>query len=442
MSATPPISRPGPVILPALNEPSSVKKDGELPEERLHLPQRVSPNPPYRSLRPLPLRNTHDGNSQPHPNSGQVSKSFKQHPRYLIPRNPLTIGTHHPNENPSPSIDSQSSGDSSDTILSLPNPTVGLFAPYPAPPPQPSTNYGSCASPTSTIDLTSRTSIATEYLFRQSTTSSSVIRLSDIPPFPPPWYPPPTEDSPRPQDDPCLRAAGLISPLNPFHSPGTNVSIIPPNIPNPRWTRVSLASSQAIPTSWGYDFKHHSILSKDTNIEKGDRLKIRTISMPRTASIVSALESPTLPLDKSIFKQDPTSSSARLFSEDASRADSISPVLSEAGQRQNTKDSFILQDHTSRKHDEKLYSKFLTKEIDVLPKPAATIDDKRSSFLKPPHSETGVVRDVEARSTTPLSLIDLIRSANELASSSEHGNTASRTGIASKSSQSDLCAAS
>ncbi|KAJ5559808.1 hypothetical protein N7513_002207 [Penicillium frequentans] len=437
---------------PSIRAPLS---DGQRPaketredlENRVHLPQLS----PYQPLRPLALRHFNHEIQRPLPDSGPLSNLVNHHPRYLVPRCPLTIGTEFPNGNPSPSIESQNSGSVSDTILSLPTPPVGSFPLSCAPPPHPFTEYGSCASPTSTIDVASRTSVATESLLRQSDTSSSIIRLSNIPPFSPPWHPPPSQDPPLPQDDPRLRAAGLVSPLNTFQGLEHNephISAGTRNIFNPGWTHISSASSQAIPSSWGYYFQQHNGSFKDTNFEKGNKSTIHSISKPHPASIVSNLDSPTLALENLIFKQDLTASSAIPHLQDATREDIIGHTLSEFDQEARIKKPSVLQQHITQQHDETVITKSLIKEVEALPKPMSTICvrkticERRLSVPKPAQIDAAAMRDTEARSATPLSLIDLIRSANDMASGLNHENNASWTDISGKSSEADFHAAS
>lgn len=431
-----PIYRPS-IRVPLRDGQRPATETREFVENRIHLSQ-VSP---YQPLRPLPLRHQDSEVQRPLPNSGPLSNLVNHHPRYLVPCCPLTIRTELPDGNPSPSIDSQNSGSGSDTILYLPTPPVGSFPLSRVPPPHPFTDSGSCASPRSTIDLASRTSVATESLFRQSTISSSTINLSNIPPFPPPWYPPPSQDPPLPQDDPRLRAAGLVSPLKTSHDPEHDeqqIFVVPQNIFNARWTRISRASSQAIPSSWGYDFPQHNGSFKDTNVEKGDRPMTYAISKPHPASMASTLNNSTLPFENVIFKRDPTASSAIRYLQDAPRADIISHTLSEFDQEANIKKPPVLQQHTTQQHDETVITEPLSKEVEALPKPMLTISticEKRLSVPKPAQFYAAAVNNTGTRSTTPLSLIDLMRSATDLASSLDHGNIASRTDVSGKSSE-------
>lgn len=431
-----PIYRPS-IRVPLRDGQRPATETREFVENRIHLPQ-VSP---YQPLRPPPLRHQDSEVQRPLPNSGPLSNLVNHHPRYLVPRCPLTIRTELPNGNPSPSIDSQNSGSGSDTILSLPTPPVGSFPLSHVPPPHPFTDSGSCASPRSTIDLASRTSVATESLFRQSTISSSTIHLSNIPPFPPPWCPPPSQDPPLPQDDPRLRAAGLVSPLKTSHDPEHNeqqIFVVPQNIFNARWTRISRASSQAIPSSWGYDFPQHNGSFKDTNVEKGDRPMTYAMSKPHPASMASTLNSSTLPLENVIFKRDPTASSAIRYLQDTPRADIISQTLSEFDQEANIKKPPVFQKHTTQQHDETVITESLIKEVEALPKPMPTIPtmcEKRLSVPKPAQFYEAAEHDIKTRSTTSLSLIDLMRSATDLASSLDHGNIASRIDVSGKSSE-------
>ncbi|KAJ5814187.1 uncharacterized protein N7503_000937 [Penicillium pulvis] len=431
----------GSIGVPFSNGQTPATETREFLENRIHLPQ-VSP---YQPLRPLPLRHLNYEIQRPLPGSAPLRNPVDHHPRYLMPRCPLTIGTELLNNSSSPTVESQNSGSGSDTILSLPTPPVGSFPFSQVQPPRPSTDHGYCASPTSTIDQTPRTSVATEYLFRQSTASSSIIRLSDISPFPPPWYPPPSQDPPLPQDDPRLRAAGLVSPLKTSHSPEHSeqrISVVPRNPFNPRWTRVSLASSQAIPSNWGYDFQQHNELFKDTNVEKGDKPMIFAISKPHPASMASTLDSPTLPLENLMFKRNATASPAIPYLQDAPRADIISHTLSEFDQEARIKKLSVLQQHTTQQDDETVIAESLVEETEALPKRMPTMREMRLSVHKPAQFDAVAVYDTDARSTTPLSLIGLIRSATDMASILDHGNVASQTDFSDKSSKADFRAAS
>ncbi|KAJ5938038.1 hypothetical protein N7454_004380 [Penicillium verhagenii] len=440
MVAELPISGPEPIEVPVPDEQKSAKKTTEFLKNRAYQPGRVSPHPP---LTPLPLRNFHQQTQRSLPDSGSLNNTINQHPRYLMPRGPLTIGTQCPNKNPSPSADSQSSGNGSSSILSLPTPPVASFTPPHATIPQhTSTHQVSCTSPASTVDLRSRTSIATEYLFRQSTTSSSVLHLSDIPPFPPPWCPPPSQIPPVPQDDPRLRAAGLVSPLKTSHDAIQErpVSSVPQNSLNPRWTRVSLASSQAIPSSWGNDYQRHSSMSRDTNFEKGDNATIRTICKFHPASIFSTLDSPTLPHEQSTFNQDSTAFSTPSPPDDSTR-NFVSSALSESGQDLHPKSPSMQRENTTQKQDEKVFSESLEKEMNCLPPAFPSVRDKKPSDLEPPRSDSRAGRSSRAHST-PLSLIDLIRSATEMASTVDHNKSTSRINLSAMSNHSEFRAAS
>ncbi|KAJ5915680.1 hypothetical protein N7466_011613 [Penicillium verhagenii] len=440
MGAELPVSGPESIEVPLPDEQKSTKKTTEFLKNRVYIPGRVSPHPP---LTPLPLRNFHQQTQRSLPDPGSPSNNINHHPRYLIPRGPLTIGTQCPNKDPSPSTDSQSSGNGSSSILSLPTPPVASFTrPHATTPQNTSTNQISCASPTSTVDLRSRTSIATEYLFRQSTTSSSVLHLSDIPPFPPPWCPPPSQIPPVPQDDPRLRAAGLVSPLKTSHDAIQEppVSSFPQNSLNPRWTRVSLASSQAIPSSWGNDYQRHSSMSRDTNFEKGDNATIRTICKFHPASIFSNLDSPTLPHEQPPFNRDSTAL-ATPSPPDASARNFVSSALSESEQDMHPKNPSMPRGNNTQKQDEEVFTESLEKEMDCLPRAFPTISDKKPNDLEPPRSDSRAGRSSRAHST-PLSLIDLIRSATEMASTVDHGRSTSRINLSAMSNHSEFRAAS
>ncbi|KAJ5655349.1 hypothetical protein N7507_007299 [Penicillium longicatenatum] len=454
MEAESPITRPGPIKVFSSDGQMFVKEPEELFENNVHLPRHISPP------RPLPSKALHYIAQQPLEDSGPLRNPISHHPRYLIPRSHLTIGTQRPSEKSLSSVDSKISGSTSDTTLSLPIPPPGSFPPYAAPPTQPSSIYGSCASPTSTIDLTSRTSIATELLFRQSTSSSSVIRLSDIPPFPPPWYPPPSQDPPLPQHDPRLQAVGLTSPLKISQAQNPDVQpvfAIPENVPNPRLTRVSLASSQAIPSSWGYGptepvsiiacldaesgegrpiSHHHRAWLNATSVEKKDKPTIPTIAKSHSTSMVSILDSPPLPLGKSTFVRENMNSSSLLHSQGTFQKEFVCTPFSQSDQYMKSKKPPISREQTFEQYNDTWMSKPSDKKVyampNAMPGAAPTLNDKKPTSLNSFHRETNAVRDAEARSTTPLSLIDLIRSATGMSSSSEDGRSASRTDLTDK----------
>jgi hypothetical protein len=85
----------------------------------------------------------------------------------------------------------------------------------------------------------------------------------------------------------------------------------------------------------------------------------------------------------------------------------------------------------AQQHDHPAYNSALEKEIEILPKAAPTMSDKRPGGKKPPRLDMNAVRDAEARGSLS-SLSDLIRRATKLASNLDHGRTASRADILNK----------
>jgi hypothetical protein len=79
----------------------------------------------------------------------------------------------------------------------------------------------------------------------------------------------------------------------------------------------------------------------------------------------------------------------------------------------------------AQQHDHPVYNSALEKELEVLPKAAPTMSDKRPGGKKPPRLDMNAVRDAEARGSLS-SLSDLIRRATKLASNLDRGKTASR----------------
>jgi hypothetical protein len=106
----------------------------------------------------------------------------------------------------------------------------------------------------------------------------------------------------------------------------------------------------------------------------------------------------------------------------------------------------ISREQTFEQHNDTWMSKPSDKKVyampNAMPHAAPTLNDKKPTSLNSFHRETNAVRDAEARSTTPLSLIDLIRSATGMSSSLEDGKTASRTDLTDKRQDFDLWDAS
>ncbi|KAJ5768070.1 hypothetical protein N7533_000653 [Penicillium manginii] len=358
-----------------------------------------------------------------------------------------------PSQIPSPSIYSVRSGLDSETSSNYPFPTrpARSFSQPKAyqnhPPPRHyAADDGSCPSPTSTVDMTPRISISTEDLFRHSTASNS----SSVPTVPPILLPEP----PLPLGHPQARTAGLVAPsAQKTRARRSSVSPIPEEFPNPRQTFGSLASSRAIPSSWGSGPAESEILGAyldvDSDDEKhsGGTIREDNAALVRSAS-VGKRGKPTM---RTIMKSNPNS---ELIIPDVPstqhKGDSQSDISDGAvitvaaigkAMRQPTPvrrasastvsgESYIDPEkprfaHPVPDHMDVYRDTGLEKELEALPAAAPTMSDKRPGGRKPPRLDIGAVRNAEARGSLS-SLTDLIRRATKLASNLDHGRTASR----------------
>lgn len=456
----------------------SVKRARELLEAGVR-PTRASPTvpvpvpmprpPPSSGSRPSPAaRDLAHRTQWPLPDSGLPPRPMQpqplnpQHPRFLNPRGPPPSRPPRPSEVPSqipsPSIYSVRSGVDSETSsiypilparsFSHPKP---LFVQHQQQPPRPSTNDGP-ASPTSTVDLTPRISIATDELFHRQSTASGSSSVPDVPPVPLPEPSFPPEGSQQ-------RAGGLAPPPNVRKS---TVSPIPEELSNPRQTLGSIASSRVIPSSWGSgppeseilgaylddasddENKHHdrqenATLVRNASLGKRGKPTMRTIMKSNPNSEVYPV--PDVPSSKpqeEYNRQHAAAETARGLA----IGTAVSQVLHapSTGRRTSVStgsDESCVDPEKPRfaqQHDHPAYDSALEKEIEVLPKAAPTMSDKRPGGKKPPRLDMNAVRDAEARGSLS-SLSDLIRRATKLASNLDHGRTASRTDIVSKDAQ-------
>lgn len=463
-----PEPRPGPG--PAGQQPDrkgSVKRARQLLEAGVR-PTRISPSPPAAAIpRPYPPapRNSSHNTQWPLPASGLQPRPLNphQHPRYLGPRGPPPQRPPRPNEAPqqmpsqipSPSIYSVRSGLDSETSSNYPYPTrparsfsqpkVQQFHPNP---PRPSTAEGSCPSPTSTVDMTPRISISTEDLFRHSTASTSS-SLPTVPPIPLPEPPLPLAHAqPR-------KTAGLAAPsAQKTRARRSSVSPIPEELPDPRQTLGSLASSRAIPSSWGSGPAESEILGAYLDTESDDdehsqeTVREDKASLVRNAS-VGKRGKPTM---RTILKSNPNSevivpvvlstqqkgdsendvSDGAVATEAAVGKAPRQPAPARRASASTVSgESYIDPEKPRFAHpvpDHAYSDAALEKELEALPRAAPTMSDKRPGGRKPPRLDMGAVRDAEARGSLS-SLTDLIRRATKLASNLDHGRTASRTDI-------------
>ncbi|KAJ5162322.1 hypothetical protein N7492_007714 [Penicillium capsulatum] len=429
------------------NRAGSVKRARELLEAGVRPTTREPPvpipRPPPANMSqqwPLPASGLQPGPLNPH------------HPRFQAPRGPPPRRPPRPSEAPlqvpSPSIYSVQSGQGSEMSLpstSRPAPSFSQPKPYQQPPPRPRTNDG-CVSPTSTVDLTPRISITTDDLFRQSTGSASSASIPNVPLAPLPV--------PRPSPDPRPRTAGLVAPLSARKTVARRsfVSPIPEELSDPRQTLGSIASSRAIPSSWGSgpaeseilgayladdssddahpqnDHQDDATLVRSASLGKRGKPTMRTIMNSNPASEVSVPDMPA-----STQKDEPprgiatsplvvvNATNQELHVPNPTRRFSTSTTSNES-YVDPEKPRFAQQDYAACREA-------LEKENYALPKAAPTMSDKRPEGRRPPRLDIGAVRDAETRGSLS-SLSDLIRRATKLASNLDRGRTASRADLA------------
>ncbi|KAI2675864.1 hypothetical protein CBS147355_6045 [Penicillium roqueforti] len=400
-------------------------------------PERASP--PQMRQPPVPRNISHQA-QWPLPDTGLPPHPANQHPRYLVPRGPPPQRPPHPGEMPSPSIYSER--DSRVSEMGLP--------PRSSSQPQPSALAQSHrpidntpASPTSTIDLTPRISIATEDLFRQSV-------ASDMPQFPPTSLP---AESDLSQDEPRHRTAGLVAPLNSRRPPRarrSSVSPIPEELAHPRFTKCSVASSRAIP-SWGSGPAESEILGaydidsddgqRSPGFQEDDTRLVRNASIgkrgkPTMRTILKS--NPVSVVDMPAPTQEESAKGTTARSVGLGAAASQAPHIPSQLRKSSTTSSEppkglnLEKPPLSTKHESLSSNAQLEKELEAfgqLPNAAPTMSDKRPGGRKPPALNMHALRDAEARGSLS-SLSDLIRRATKLASNLDHGRTASRANLA------------
>lgn len=457
MSSEPPIT-PGAGPSPSGPEPSrkgSVKRARELLEAGVR-PTRAPPVP-----KPPPLRPGHQ-TQWPLPASGLQPRPLnpnplpQQHPRYWHPRGPPPARPPRPSEVPSqlpsPSVYSVRSGQASEVSLNYPSRPARSFS-HPKPPqslppprPRPGANDDSCVSPTSTVDMNSRISFTTDDLFRQSTASSTV----SVPIMPPVRTPEP----PVPPVDPRSRTAGLTAPNSRVsRARRSSVSPIPESVEfaDPRQTLGSLASSRAIPSSWGSSPAESEILGAyldDASDEDKNNAEIdqdQGETLVRNASL-GKRQKPTM---RTIMKSNPNSEvsipdvpstnpreeknekAATGLTEGAAVGQAVHAPNPARRNSDSTTSAESCVDPEKPRFADVVYKTALEKGVvalPALPKAAPTMSDKRPGGRKPPRLDMDAVRDAETRGSLS-SLSDLIRRATKLASNLDRGRTASRADL-------------
>lgn len=430
----------------------SVKRAREQLEAGARPTRTTSPVP-----RPPQARQGSHQTQWPLPASGLIPRPINpnQHPRFLIPRGPPPARPPRPSEVPSqipsPSVYSVRSGQGSEA--SYTNRPIRSFShpkPHQQPTSRPPTNDGSCPSPTSTVDMTPRISIATDELFRHSNVSTT----SSAPGVPPV----PSTGPPPPPVDPRQRTAGILPLPQPRHPQGRNSAVSPipetRELSKSRQTVGSLASSRAMPSSWASGPAESEILGayldvsdsdeNDQHGENGDSATLvrnasvgkrgkptmRTISKQNTTSVASVAEKP-----RSNPKEESNQENATALGT-AGVGVAVSPEPNAPVSARKTSTSTMSNESCIdpekprfARLDDTAYNDALQKEIEALPKAAPAMSDKRPGARRPPRLDMTAVRDAEARGSLS-SLSDLIRRATKLASNLDRGRTASRADLA------------
>ncbi|KAJ5632937.1 hypothetical protein N7490_009276 [Penicillium lividum] len=448
----------------------SVKRARQLLEAGVRPTQAAPPVP--RPAPPPPVRKAAHQTQWPLPASGLEPQPLNpQHPRFMAPRGPPPLRPPRPSEMPmqipSPSIYSVRSGEGS-------APSVALYAnPYPYPtrgarsfslpnphnqlqPPRPLTSDGS-TSPTSTLDGTSGMSITTDDLFRHSTYSlSSSSGLTLVPP----------REPPLPPAQPRRPPAGLnVIPAGARRSRAraSSVSPIIEEIPDPRHTLGSLASSRAMPHSWGSGPGESEILEgylddesseaeeeeetrgneheeeanpvRSVSVGKRQRPTMRTIMKSNPPSEVSIPDMPGITIvrtaeesSRAVAAGTAATGKLRVMNATPTQIRTPSPVLRGSISSLSGESCVDPEKPRFARQDDNTYRGALEKELEGLPLAAPTLSDKRPNGRKPPRLDMNAVRDAESRGSLS-SLSDLIRRATRLASNLDHGKTASRSDL-------------
>lgn len=440
---------------PRPSRKGSVKRARELLEAGVR-PTRSSPSPSVP--RPPPLKAAAHQTQWPLPDSGLQPRPLspqarpQQDPRFWHSRGPPPARPPRPNEVPSqipsPSIYSVRSGQGSEATLPYQSRPIRSFS-HPKPPqalaiprPRPGTKDDSCVSPTSTVDLNPRISITTEDLFRQSNASST----SSIPIMPPRSSPEP----PVPAVNHRTKTAGLAAPDSRIsRARASSVSPIRESdeLSDPRQTLGSIASSRAVPSSWGSGPTESEILGAylDDESDEDEKVEIgegQAETLVRNASL-GKRQKPTM---RTIMKSNPNSEAwipgvpssqpQEEWNKNAAAGPTIGVAVGQAFQpsplRRNSTSTTSAEscvDPQKPRFADIVYNSYLEKEAEALPKAAPTMSDKRPGGRKPPRLDMGAVRNAEARGSLS-SLSDLIKRATKLASNLDRGKTASRADLA------------
>ncbi|PYH44935.1 uncharacterized protein BP01DRAFT_366147 [Aspergillus saccharolyticus JOP 1030-1] len=418
-------------------------KAGKRPE---HVPE------PVPTFRTNPAHMT----QWPLPNDGfQQIDVANAHARLIVPKGPPPQRPPRP-DCPSPSVYSERSVDAVPSPLNVKRPIPSFSQPLPIQPAlRPAIRVPIPPSPSSVAGSTTRASIATEDLFRQSGVSSvGTISLTDLPGT---AHPLSTEHGAA-SGLPLRKAGGLAPPmpaLRPDDHRGSSVSPIPEELPDsPTISKELHAPSRPYPPSWCSGPAESEILGTYLDGDSDDSgsqhsVQVAAPALLRQASIgtrgkpalrtiqKSSTNSPVPQMDKTPVSARPTTADTAtteaVLKEIAigrERNDSLSTVSSGSTHCGTEKAPIMLD--LSAEHPTLARSldqnAALKKEAGGLPKAAPAMSEKRPMARRPPRLDMNAVRDAEARGSLT-SLPDLIRRATKLASNLEHGRTASRNDL-------------
>ncbi|KAJ5427929.1 hypothetical protein N7445_009383 [Penicillium cf. griseofulvum] len=416
-------------------------------------PERASP--PQQMRHPPVPRNIPNQAQWPLPDSGLPPNPINQRPGYFPPRGPPRGPP--PRRPPHPSeiqsIYSERNGQVPERRLDPNQRPPRSFSQLQPPPLVQSRRpiNDAPASPTSTIDMTPRISIATDDLFRQSVASTTP-SIPDVPRFPPTV---PVESG-LSQDDPRSRTAGLVAPPNVRRPPWgrqSSVSPIPEEFADSRLTKCSVASSRAIPSSWGSGPAESEILGAYLDIDSDDDQRSPGLQEDDTRLVRNAsIGKRGKPTMRTILKSNPVSvvdmpaptpeesakgTVARSLGMGAATSQMLHPPSQLRKSSTTTASNESLEGADPEKppfmqqYDSPSDAR-LEKELEAfgdLPQAAPTMSDNRPGGRKPPALNMHALRDAEARGSLS-SLTDLIRRATKLATNLDHGRTASRADLA------------
>jgi len=439
---------------PETNRKGSVKRARELLESGVGSTRATSPVPRPPALKiaahqtqwPLPASGLPPRHLNPHPHP-------QQHPKFRHPRGPPPARPPRPSEVPaqlpSPSIYSTRSGQSSEASSNcLPRPARSFSHPkqpqsLPPPRPRPEAKDDSYVSPTGTNDMTPRTLIATDDPFRQPSASSTVSVQMPMP------------EAPVPSVNPRVRTAGLTTPnARSSQARRSSVSPIPVSegFVNPRQTLESLASSRAIPSSWGSGPAESEILGTcldnesdedEHTVETGQNQAetlVRTASWGkrqkptmRTIMTLNLNSKTSIPDVPSSNPRDEWNKNAAAESHNVGAAFSQALHVPSVLRRGSTSTTESSVDPEKPRFADIVHNpaaaKGLVEPLPNFPQNAPTMSAKRPGGRKPSHLDMAAVRDAETRGSLS-SLSDLIRRATKLASNLDRGRTASRADLA------------